>query len=109
MEMPTHLPKIKINPTVEYVNSFPSLACQNYRGGYQILSLPREDWKASEQHIKEEHAENGILSISDISNSDPEAWPIAHTINDTGHKYSFSVNQTMQTAHQFVSQKNKKI
>ena len=103
---PTHLAKTKINPAVKYVDSFLSLACQNYYGGY--YHFLRGDQKALKQHIKEEPAEIGILSTSDISKPDLEAWSMAHTINDAGHKYSFSVNQTTQADHQLVNQKNPK-
>lgn len=104
---PTNLPKVKINPTVEYVDSFLPLACQNYHGGYyHVLGGRLEGLKAT---ITEEHAEIGILRTSDVSSPDLEAWPITHTVNDTGRKYSFSVNQTMQTARQLVNQKNPEI
>lgn len=68
---PTHLPKIKINPTVEYVDSFLPLACQNYHGGYyHFLGGRLEGLKAT---ITEEHAEIGVLRTSDVSSPDLEA------------------------------------
>lgn len=52
------------------------------------------------QHIKEEQARTSTPNTSDIINADPETWALAHSINNTGHGYSFSVSQTIQAARQ---------
>ena len=42
-----------------------------------------------------------------FTNNDPETWPIAHTINNTGHGDSFSVTQTIQLSQQIASEQKK--
>lgn len=41
------------------------------------------DWKALKQFILME--KSSIHSTFHITNYDPEIWPVAHTVNDTGH------------------------
>lgn len=46
------------------------------------------------------------LNPSDVSNTDPETWPVAHTIDNASLGYSFSVNQTTQAACQTADRKD---
>ena len=54
-----------------------------------------------------ERSSSNVHSSSDVTNYDPETWPIAHTINDTGHGYSFSVTETIQLAQQISNEQKK--
>lgn len=67
------------------------------------------DWKAQKQYIKKEKARTGTLNSCAFTNIEPENWPIAHTIKNTGPGYSFfSVNQTTQAANLTTDQKSPK-
>ena len=54
-----------------------------------------------------ERCSSNVCSSSDITNYDPKTWSIAHTINDTGHGYSFSVTQAIQLSKQVASEQQK--
>lgn len=73
-----------------------------------LSPLQGGDWKARKQHLREEQARTSTLNSSDIIHADPETWPVAHSINNTGHGYSFSVSQTIQAAHQTADWKGPK-
>lgn len=49
------------------------------------------DREASKEYIKEEQARTSTLNSCDSTNIDPEDWPVACAINNTGHECSFSV------------------
>lgn len=94
----TYMPSKSINPAVGYVGGCPSLTRQDCHGGYHHSS--KWVWKVLKQHIREEQARTSTLNSSDVIDTDPETWPLAHSVNNTGHGYSFSVSQTIQAAHQ---------
>lgn len=74
-----------------------------------VVSLPQEgDWKAVKQYIKEEQVRTSTLKTSDITKTDPETWPVAHTFNNPVRRFSFSVNQTTQEAHHTADWKGPK-
>ena len=50
---------------------------------------------------------SGIHTTSNITNYDPETWPTAHTVNDTGHGYSFSLTWTIQFSPQLAKKQKK--
>ena len=54
-----------------------------------------------------ERSSSNVHSSSDITNYDPETWPIAHTINNIGHGYSFSVTQTIQFSQRIANEQKK--
>lgn len=62
------------------VGRCPSLACQGCHDGRQAFALGRQ---ALKQSSKEEEARIRTRNLSDITYSDPETWPLAHT----GHGY----------------------
>lgn len=47
-----------------------------------------------EQYSKEAQARTSVLGSSDTTSVDPEVWPAAHTISDTGEGDSLSVGDT---------------
>lgn len=65
-----------------------------------MLPLQGADWKALEQCIKGEQSRTSTLNSFDITNIDPKICPVAQAINNTGHGFTSSVNQTIQAAHQ---------
>ena len=65
----------------------PFSANEDFHGG---ITTPGRGWRALKQCIKEEEqARTSTLNSSDITDTDPETWPAAHTINNTGHGYFF--------------------
>ena len=54
-----------------------------------------------------ERSSSKVYSSSDITNYDPETWLIAHTINNTGYGYSFSVTQTIRLSQQIADKQKK--
>lgn len=88
----------KINLPVGYVGNSLFLVHLGYLGR---LFPFRADWKALKQFIVMERSSSSIHSTSDLSNFDPDTWPIAHPINDTVHNYFFSLAKTTQLSQQF--------
>ena len=54
-----------------------------------------------------ESSSSNVHSSSEITNYDPETWPIANTIHGTGHGYSFSAAQIIQLTQEFSSKLKK--
>ena len=48
--------------------------------------------KFLKQQIREAQPRTITLNSSDITNTDPEAWPVVHTVNHNRYGYSFPVN-----------------
>lgn len=61
-------------------------------------ALQGGDQKVLNQYIKEEQSRSSTLNSSDIANTDPEAWLVAHTINNITHGHSsLSIKQCKQS------------
>ena len=61
-------------------------------------ALQGGDQKVLNQYIKEEQSRSSPLNSSDIANTDPEGWLVAHTINNSTHGYSsLSIKQRKQS------------
>lgn len=54
-----------------------------------------------------ERSSFSVHSSSTITNYDPDTLPIAHTISDIVHGYTFSVTQTIQLSQQFANKQKK--
>ncbi|XP_034509884.1 uncharacterized protein LOC109490178 isoform X3 [Ailuropoda melanoleuca] len=97
---PTHIPSKGIHPAVGYVEK--KLLSSLSGLPWWVSPLQGSDWKVLKQYIKEEQARTSTLTSSDMTNTDAETWSMA--INNTGHRYSFSVTQTIKAVHQIANQ-----
>lgn len=79
---PNCMPRKGINPADGHVGSCPSLAHQDYHGWHHHS---REGMGRPETSSKEKLG----LNSADTTDTDPEAWPVAYTTNNTGHRDSF--------------------
>ena len=79
---PNCMPRKGINPADGHVGSCPSLAHQDYHGWHHHS---REGIGRPETSSKEKLG----LYLADTIDTDPEAWPVAYTTNNTGHRDSF--------------------
>lgn len=86
----THLFSKEINPMVMHVVWIAMMG----------MGRPRS--------VKKGRATMRTLNLSDVSNTEPETWPVAHTIDNASLGYSFSVNQTIQAACQTADRKDPK-
>lgn len=62
-----------------------------------------KDWRALEQYINDEQARISTLNSFGITDTDPKTWPVAHTVSNTRHGYSFLVSQITQVVHQLLT------
>lgn len=93
---PTCMPSRGVSPVVGYVANCLFLGHQDCRDGYHYS---REG--TGRPCITLRKNKLGLVLLpSDITNTGPENWPVAHAIHNTGHRYAFSVNQTTKAAGQ---------